>query len=127
MTFTESNRDAIRAFRKYARLGLDRAGMDSIDIYERIMGALPSRSSALDMISVHDTMRILSAFGEAETAEAVREIYFKAWGRRPTRREIGQRVLRFSSEHFCDERTVYRRLEVARRLYTTVRSGEKRF
>ena len=127
MNFTESKNDAIRAFRKYARLGLDRGGMDSLDIYERIRGASSSRSSALDMISVHDTMRILSAFGEEETAEAVREIYFKAWGRRPTRREIGQRVLRFSSEHYCDERTVYRRLELARKLYAAVRSGEKRF
>ena len=97
------------------------------DAYARMRGAVSSHSAALDMLAVYDTMRILCAFGEEDAAEAVREVYFASWGRLPSRSEIGMRVLRFSAERYCDERTVYRKLQMAKRLYETVRNGQKIF
>ena len=42
--------------------------------------------------------------------------------KKPKKNEISARVVRYATETFCDERTVYRQLEYARRVYKMIRS-----
>ena len=103
-------------FRRYARLGLDRKEMKVFDAYRLIRGVSKSENEALELLGVYDMMRLLS-LTDNESAEAVRAVYFSGGGRTPKRNQTGMRVLRFATEHSCDERTVYRRLHAAKELY----------
>lgn len=111
------------AFRRFARLGLDRRELSVFRAYDAIQGVTASRASALDMLAVYDTLRLLSASGQSECARAVRAVYFWGAGRRPRKNDVTYRVRRLAFELHCDERTVYRRLETAKQLYTTLRDS----
>ena len=107
---------AASMFRRYARLGLDRQEMRVFDAYRLIRGVSKGEKEALELLGVYDTMRLLS-LTDSESAEAVCAVYFAEGGRAPKRNQTGMRVLRFATEHSCDERTVYRRLRSAKELY----------
>ena len=111
------------AFRRFARLGLDRKELSVFEAYEVIAGATPNHSAALDMLAVYDTMRLLSASGQQECAHAVRAVYLWGAGRRPRKNDVTYRIRRLAFDTHCDERTVYRRLETAKRLYAALRSS----
>jgi hypothetical protein len=115
------NTDAGRAFRRYAEYGFDRRGLGAFEICDAIRGVCPSKEAALDMLAVYDTMRLLRATGNADCAEAVREVYFVSAGRRLRRNDITYRVRRHAFERSYDERTVYRQLERAKELYRRLR------
>ncbi len=114
---------AARAFRRFARLGLDRRHLDVFEAYQVISGVTSCRAAALDMLAAYDTLRLLSASGQQETVRAVRTVYFGCARQRPRKNDVTYRVLRLAHELHCDERTVYRRLEAARQLYTTLRDS----
>lgn len=116
--------EAGTAFRRYARLGLDRREMTAFDVYDNISGICPSFEAALDMLAVFDTMRLLDALGRRDCAAAVRAVYFYGAGRRLRRNDVTLRVRRHAWESHCDERTVYRRLDLAKKLYMTVRKNQ---
>ena len=61
-------------------------------------------------------------FDVTDIIEAVDFVYFHAFCDKTVRTEISSRVLRYAYEHHCDERTVYRQLQYARRIYMIVRS-----
>ncbi len=136
MARRSNDREAIRAFRQYARLGLGGFGSKSGDPptkygstglsvakkYLLIEALCPTERSRLDLLAAHDTLRLLELNGEREVLEAVEAIYLRSLGRRGS--EETARVWRFAREHFCDVRTVYRRLERARRLFLAVRGRE---
>ena len=108
--------EAAYAFRKYARLGLDRRRISPFSVYETIKGVCSDGDEALSLLAVYDTVRLLSVTSP-ETLAALRDVYFFDKGRKPAKNGISHRVLRFSADRHCDERTVYRRLKQAKDTY----------
>ena len=114
----------------YARLG-GAAGCDTpFDVYKRIEGAAPTKSLALDTWAVYECLRMLDMNGCCEEIRALREIYFLPFSRdldmRINRRMITELVCRFAADNYLDERTVYRRLHKARRLWLRIRESAER-
>lgn len=108
--------EAAFVFRKYARLGLDRTVLKPFEAYETIRGVSPSEKDALKLLAVYDTVRLLE-YTDPEAIGAVRAVYFFDRGKTPQRAQTSYRVLRYASDNNCDERTVYRRLRMAKELY----------
>ena len=104
------------AFRRYARLGLDRRPVKPFEAYRVIRGVCRSEEEAVKLLGVYDTIRLLS-LTDKESAEAVRAVYFAERGRTPRKNQTTLRVRRFAFENNLDERTVYRRLRSAKELY----------
>ena len=114
---------AAHSFRSYARLSLCDS-VSALHILCRIRGICGERT-ALDMLAVFDTLRLLELDGDLLALRAVREIYFATAKKKLRANEITLRVRRLAYEEHCDDRTVYRRLEKARRIWYHVRSQEK--
>ncbi len=115
---------AARAFRNYARLGLV-GSRSAIDTVCKIRG-ICSDSTALDMLAVFDTLRLLEFLGDMIALRAVRDIYFATAGSKPHSNEITLRIRRLADEMHCDDRTVYRRLKKARDMWEYLRAREKK-
>ena len=124
MVKSEKRDEIIRIFRKYARMGLADHRLNPIQAYKKIDLLCTSKRSKLDMFAVYDTLRLLVLDGDEETVDAVYRVYFSGKTHRLSGREISERVTRVASEQFCDDRTVYRKLERARALYERVREQE---
>lgn len=120
----DKRNEIIRAFRKYARLGLLDLDLNPIQIYKKIEVLCVSRRSRLDMFAVFDTLRLLELDGDDDTIEAIYAVYFEGKAYRLTKRESGRRVFEVAHEQYCDSRTIYRRLEKARTIYEKVREKE---
>ena len=113
----------IASFRKYSRLGLANEKLSPFDAYDRIRGVCKNKSEALDLLAVYDTMRLLRISNKTEVIKAVYAVHFGSLGKKPKKNEISDRVLRHATENYCDERTVYRQLEYAKKLYLMLRSN----
>ncbi|MGM9642858.1 MAG: hypothetical protein ACI3XI_06580 [Eubacteriales bacterium] len=113
----------IAVFRNYARLGL--SGCSSVlEVVCRLRGICRD-ATALDMIAVFDTLRLLELSGDTDAVRAVREIYFATAKKHIRLNEITLRIRRLADELHVDDRTVYRRLKKARELWRFLRSAEK--
>ena len=123
MTKSDKRNETIRAFRKFARLGLSNERLSPMQAYKRIDVLCPSRRSKLDMLAVYDTLRLLD-FWDESASRAVREVYFRAPSRRLTKTELSHLTEDCAAACFCDVRTVYRRLEKARELMEHIREKE---
>ncbi len=115
---------AAQAFRCYARLSLCDCS-SALQVLCRIRGICGDKT-ALDMLAVFDTLRLLELEGDTLALRAVREIYFATARRRIRAGEITLRVRRLAYEEHCDDRTVYRRLGKAREVWHFVREHEKK-
>ena len=124
MQNADKRNEILRAFRKFARLGLDNENWNPIQVYKRIEVLCFSHRSRLEMLAVYDTLRLLWLDGEIETINALRDVYFAGKAYRLTKHDISARVLAIAQENHCDERTVYRRLEKARILYEKIRERD---
>ena len=111
---------AIRAFYKYARLGADRRHFSPLEAPLSIKAYCSTDADSLRLLAVYDTLRILRAEGNTEAEEAVRAVYFSGLGKAPRKNDITYAVLRFAFEKNIDERTVWRRLEQAKKLYNSL-------
>ena len=109
--------DAAASFLRYARYGFARREGEGFAMYDSIRGSVSGEREAAAMLAVCDTLRLLRFLGREETVAAVRAVYFVRHGRTPKRNEISLRVRRFAAEHYLDDRTVYRRLADAKRLF----------
>lgn len=109
-----------RAFFKYARLGLDRENIPVFEAYRKILGCCRNEREANELLAVYDTVRLLDLVGKTNVSDAVRGIYFYCGRHRPRRNDISSLVRRFAAEKFCDDRTVYRNLLYARKLYLSL-------
>ncbi len=109
--------EAQRAFRSYARLCPRVGNIGYFELCRRIRGACRSERDALRLLAVNDMLRYLKASGRHETVAAIEAVYFAGQGRTPRKNEITDRVRRFARSHSMDERTVWRRLDEAKRLY----------
>ena len=108
---------AYRAFLKYARLGLHKKNMSSFDAAARISGCTSNRKEAISLLAVYDTLRILHAEGKYEYADAVRYVYFSGGGRARRKNDTILAIRRFAYSHHLDDRTVWRKIEYAMKLY----------
>ena len=124
MVKNEKRNEIVRIFRKYARIGLADARLNPIQAYKKIDILCTSRRNKLDMLSVYDTLRLLFLDGDEETLEAIFRVYFSGRQYRLSGRDTSERVARLAKEQYCDDRTVYRRLEKARKIYERVRERE---
>lgn len=115
---------AAQAFRSYARLSLCSC-TSALGVLCRIRGICGDRT-ALDMIAVFDTLRLLELDEDTLALRAVKDIYFATARKRLRAGEITFRVRRLAYEEHCDDRTVYRRLEKARDIWYFVREHEKK-
>ena len=111
----------ISAFRKYTRLGLADERLSPFDAYDRIKGVCSNIETANDLLCVYDTVRYLKLMGKSEVLSAIRAVYFESLRRKPKKNEISLRVARFAMDMHYDERTVYRQLEYARKIYKALR------
>ena len=124
MEQNDKRNEIIRAFRKYARLGLSETHLNPIQIYKKIDILCASRRNKIDMLAVFDTLRLLELNGDDDTLDAVYSVYFEGKTYRLNKFERGRRVIAVANEQYCDGRTVYRRLEKARNLFEKVRERE---
>ncbi len=113
----------ISAFRKYTRLGLASEELSPFEICDRIRGVCKTQEEALDLLAVYDTVRLLKISDKTDVIRAVYSVYFYALKVNTKRNDISARVLRYAYENHCDERTVYRQLQYARRVYKLVRTN----
>lgn len=113
----EKKLNVTAVFRKYARYGYENTRLDIFEACDMARGATASREAAVGMIAVYETLRALEFSDRRETADAVREVYFKYPSRPLRKNEITWRVRRFASESYMDERTVYRHLRTAKELF----------
>lgn len=120
----EKRSEIVRIFRRYSRLGVGRERLNPIQMYARIESLCPSRKSRLDMLAVYEMIRRLELYGEDEVLGAISAVYLADGSHRVSGTDISFRVKLYAAEHFCDERTVYRRLERARELYKSIRERE---
>ena len=124
MTISEKQIEKYRvisAFRKYTRLGLATQNLSLFEVYDRIRGACKTEKEALDLMAVYYTVRLLRISERTDVIRAIRAVYFYSSKGMPKKNEISMRVLRYAYENHCDERTVYRQLQYARRIYKIVR------
>ena len=108
---------AMEAFLRYARYGFARREEDVFAIYDAICGCCGRGAEARRMLAVCETLRFLRTLGRTDAERAVRAVYFFGRGRRLRRNEISLRVRRFADEYYLDDRTVYRHLADAKRLF----------
>ena len=116
--------EIIRIFRRYARFNLASEGLNPIQIYKKIDVICSSRRSKLDMLAVFDTIRLLELMNDNDTLLAINRVYFDGRAHRVTKYELGRRVCALAQEQYCDERTIYRRLEKARNIFEKIRQKE---
>ncbi len=120
----EKSTETVRIFRRYARLCVGCERLNPIQMYARIEVLCASRKSRLNMLAVYELIRRLELYGEDETLGAFSAVYLADGSHRVSGADISYRVRLYAAEHFCDERTVYRRLERARGLYKSIRERE---
>lgn len=116
--------EIIRIFRKYARLYLTSCALNPIQIYKKIDVFCVSRRSKLDMLAVFYTLRLLELSDDTDTLIAIKRVYLDGKSHRLTKSELGRRVALLAQDQYCDDRTVYRRLEKARAIFKKVRERE---
>ena len=115
-----SHAAVIRAFRTYARLGLDRDDLPPYLKYSRIRGVSHSEEQAVSLLAVCDTLRILRLSGKRSALSAVKQVWMARCFSPLGRQEISMRVRKASFLLFCDERTVYRYLRSAADIYREI-------
>ena len=117
--------EAVRAFRKYARLCPESERISYFDLCNRIRGSLGNDRDALKILAVYDTLKLLESLGNTDAVHAVRDVYFFANGKAPRKNEISYRVRRFALSNHMDERTVWRRISEAKSLYIKILRREE--
>ena len=108
---------AYRAFLKYARLGLNKRNLSAVGAAAYIGGCSSSPAEAVRLLAVYDTLRVLRAEGRGECADAISFVYFSKKGKVLRKNDISLAVRRFAFMNHLDDRTVWRRIEQARKLY----------
>lgn len=121
MNSGEQRRRLARTLEKYIRLGLYDASLDVFTICHRIKMSCGSSESARDLFAMWELIRILKAEGRREELKIFCEIYHK--GIKKRQNGIADAVVATAMKHYCDERTVYRRLAYVERRYAQIRQS----
>lgn len=123
MNKAERRRRLARTFEKYIRLGLYDTSLDVFDICQRIRMSCVTAGSARDLFAVWELIRMLRAEGKREELRIFCEIYHSSSKSKMYGGCIKDAVIASSMKHFCDERTVYRKLAYVEKRYEQIRSG----
>ena len=121
MNNAERRRRLARTFEKYIRLGLYDTSLDVFTVCQRIKMSCPSLDTARDLFAVWELIRLLRAEGKREELRIFCEIYHATRHKRAN--NIKDAVVACSMKHFCDERTVYRKLAYVEKRYEQLHDG----
>ncbi len=135
MKKTQKSSAMANAFAAYARLGICMGTAELSYPYLKIFGIAGRNKQLLHkLLAAHECVMFLELAQEYETLFAVRQIYLapviKARNRSGReilirKNEISNRVRRFAYDNHIDERTVYRRLKVARDIFARLYEGNQ--
>ena len=100
----------ISMFRFYAS-----NGEPDIGTIRNLRATLPT-AAILDLVAVDNTLRILENEGEDETVKVIRAVYFALPDKALRKGDISRRITKYAMNNFNGERTVWRRLAMARRI-----------
>lgn len=109
--------------RRYMRLGLNRPSLSPFEVYDRIRGTAKSEREAVALLSFHETVRFLRRCGKQDALRMFCSVYMIpcTYGvARLSKNEVSRRVLRCAIAEHCDERTVYRKIRLVRRVYQMI-------
>ncbi len=107
----------MHAIRQYVRLGLNSGRLNSFEVLERIRGSARTVLGACRLLAVRDMIEVLKVTGREETLRIVDAVYCQGKKDLHRNNEVSMRVIRYAMTHHCDERTVYRHLEAAKKLF----------
>ena len=129
MKMSEERHSMTAALVYYSRIGI-KGCKTPFQIYRRIEGACGKNEEfAKDIWAVHECLQVLTALSDVDTLKTIKEIYFKPFSKAPNRlpmkNEITNRIQRFAFEEHVDERTVYRRLQKARKIWKYIRFADE--
>ena len=110
----------IRTFERYAALGIPTEAADVLLAMENINASAEGDSERRELIAVYITLLLLRATEDKEVLDSFLGVYLS--GGDGALKGIGKRVLRYSFETHRDERTVYRLIAYAQKLYCRVLS-----
>ena len=110
-----------RTFEKYIRLGLYDSSLDVFTVCQRIKMSCMTSDSARDLFAVWELIRLLKIEEKREELMIFCEIYHAS--RKKYSGSIKDAVIASSMKHFCDERTIYRKLSYVEDRYYKIRSG----
>ena len=106
----------LRVFRRYAKLGFDKERIPAHIAYGRMRGVSRTDTEALELLAVFDTLRLLN-YETDGAADAVRAIFFNLHLSPLRKNDMTYAVRFYAADHHYDERTVYRQLQRAERMY----------
>ena len=109
--------------RLYMRLGLSNPSLSPFAVYDRIRGTAKSEREAVALLSFHETVQFLRRCGKQDALRMFCSVYLipRTHGVvHLSKREVSMRVLRCAIAEHCDERTVYRKIRLVRRVYQMI-------
>lgn len=109
--------------RRYVRLGLHDLSLSPFDVYDRIRGTAKTKREAVALLAFHDTVRFLRRCGKQDSLRMFCKVYLtpRTYGvLKLSKNEVSMRVLRCAIAEHCDERTIYRKLRLVRRVYQMI-------
>ena len=126
----KERRTITRALVLYQRLGLCECSSFPFYLYERINGACgKNRDLANDLWAIHETLLHLRVINDNDALKAVHHIYFRPFQRnissKDIKNEISYRIIKYAKENYMDERTVYRKLQKAKKIFFLLRKSCK--
>lgn len=104
----------VAAFRFYARMG--EPDLSRISKLEHL-----TEAERLDLSAVAAMLEKLRAQGDTSTIAAVREVYFLDAKKELKKKDISKRVLYYSLDNYCSDRTVWRQIDKAMLIYAETR------
>ena len=112
----------------YHRLGLCNSFSLPFELFKRIVGVCgKNHSLAKDLWAIYETLFVLKTIEDTETLKAVENIYLKPFAKnilkKDIKNEISYRIIKYARENFMDPRTVYRKLQKAKKIFVKIRSG----
>lgn len=110
---------AVWYFRKYARYtrGEAKTSHSLFSDINRLRGSCSNEKDALKVLAVQNMLQFLRASGKKEAADAVVAVYMADKGRAPRKNDISMRIRRFADKYHLDDRTVWRYLNDAKKIY----------
>ena len=109
-----------RVLRCYFRLGLDSRRLTFFQAADRIRGyAAGNARRERELVAIYELFRLLRATGRSELLDVLYYISGMTMPRTHPRYRAGERqsIVAYAIKSYCDERTVYRRIDLVAGLY----------
>ncbi len=109
-----------RVLRCYFRLGLDSRRLTFFQAADRIRGyAAGNARRERELVAIYELFRFLRATGRSELLDVLYYISGRTMPHTHPRYRAGERqsIVAYAIKSYCDERTVYRRIDLVAGLY----------